>query len=437
MDFISNFDCLRSNNSYINNTKQPIETNQNELPNNVQIDRTVKNPFIGFGYYKPMPNKQFFIQNYIPYSKEKQNITAIPDIDTKNIDYTKYEDGILNLQGADLSKLDLRDKSDLLKLANFDNNTIFPSTDRLPENFNPQEIIEENKYAGLNIREMHEKGYTGKGVRVAILDQPLAINHSEFKDKIIHYEEIGYKKNTYGKMHGSAVTSILAGKTIGVAPESEVIYFAPHNYYIDKNGNNVTYNFPYTKALKKILEMNKNLQPEKRIQIVSVSWGFNKRAPDYPELAETLKQLKDSGVFVISTAIYDSYDGFNMLGLTQDYKKGLDNPDAYKFSKSYPRSPESFAECSKGNILLVPMDKRTTAAPTGENDYAYYGAGGDSWIVPYVAGLYAVVKQINPNITPQKFWEKALETGTPEYTQSGKLLGKIVNPLKLTYECSL
>jgi hypothetical protein len=67
--------------------------------------------------------------------------------------------------------------------------------------------------------------------------------------------------------------------------------------------------------------------------------------------------------------------------------------------------------------LLIPLDSRTTAAPTGGSDYAFYRHGGWSWVTPYLAGLYALACQVKPDITPELFWEKALETGTePDYS---------------------
>jgi len=57
------------------------------------------------------------------------------------------------------------------------------------------------------------------------------------------------------------------------------------------------------------------------------------------------------------------------------------------------------------------MDSRTTASPTGTEDYVYYRQGGWSWCIPYLAGTYALAVQVKPDITPEQFWEIALNTG--------------------------
>ena len=60
--------------------------------------------------------------------------------------------------------------------------------------------------------------------------------------------------------------------------------------------------------------------------------------------------------------------------------------------------------------LLVPMDHRTVAAPGGDDEYAHYGAGGWSWCTPYLAGVYALACQVDPETTPQRFCELAVVT---------------------------
>lgn len=77
------------------------------------------------------------------------------------------------------------------------------------------------------------------------------------------------------------------------------------------------------------------------------------------------------------------------------------------------------------------MDSRCTASPTGADDYVFYREGGMSWSVPYVAGLYALACQVNPDITPEIFWTEALDTGDTISISDNQKLGKIVNPIKL------
>ena len=60
--------------------------------------------------------------------------------------------------------------------------------------------------------------------------------------------------------------------------------------------------------------------------------------------------------------------------------------------------------------ISVPMNFRCTASPTGTTDYVVYREGGKSWATPYVAGLYALVCQVKPDITYKEFWKLASAT---------------------------
>jgi hypothetical protein len=80
------------------------------------------------------------------------------------------------------------------------------------------------------------------------------------------------------------------------------------------------------------------------------------------------------------------------------------------------------------------MDARTTASPTGKGEYAFYGEGGWSWSIPYIAGMYALAAQVEPKITPERFWALAMKTGRTVETKDGSKtvsLGPILDPAQL------
>ena len=61
--------------------------------------------------------------------------------------------------------------------------------------------------------------------------------------------------------------------------------------------------------------------------------------------------------------------------------------------------------------ILVPMDGSTTADMSGDT-YVYYADGGWSWTVPYIAGVYALCAGVDPDITPEAFYDAAVKTAT-------------------------
>jgi hypothetical protein len=96
-----------------------------------------------------------------------------------------------------------------------------------------------------------------------------------------------------------------------------------------------------------------------------------------------------------------------------------------------------FAGARFTDRLLVPMDSRTTASPTGPKGYVFYRHGGWSWAAPYIAGLYALAAQADPAITPERFWSLAMKTGRTiklKYKDEEIPFGPIADPAALIAE---
>jgi hypothetical protein len=86
------------------------------------------------------------------------------------------------------------------------------------------------------------------------------------------------------------------------------------------------------------------------------------------------------------------------------------------------------------DTLLVPMDSRTYASSGGTDDYEFTSSGGLSWSVPWLAGMYALCLQVNPEIEYDEFVRIALETGDIISIQGRneiEYFGTIINPTKL------
>jgi hypothetical protein len=346
----------------------------------------------------------------------------------------------IDLRGYDLSSIDLKDKLNDLMYTDFDSSTIWPKN--LPDKFNPEEIMKLGKTPGLGIDRLHEKGITGKSVGIAIIDQALLVDHIEYKDNLKMYEEI-HCSDTQAQMHGPAVASIAAGKTVGVAPDADLYYIAEtHGDFINSE---FIYDFTWTaKSIDRILEVNKTLPNDKKIRVISISVGWKKDKKGYDEVTAAVNRAKDQGIFVVSSSLVNTYGYmFNSLGrnplndpkLPSSYEPGLFWADQYyENDKNFYSDWEKLFGANIDQVLLVPMDSRTTASPTGINDYVFYREGGWSWSIPYIAGLYALACQVKPDINPDVFWSAALNTGdTIKVQNNGKEyeLKKIVNPVKL------
>jgi hypothetical protein len=354
----------------------------------------------------------------------------------------------VNLEHCDLSEFDLSDKFDILIRSDFDTKTIWP--DKLPESFDPVQIMENGKNPGLQIRSLHRRGITGKGVGVAIIDFPLLTRHEEYKKRLKLYKEI----NTVHKeahIHGTSMTSLAAGKNIGTAPEASLYFIGTFNMAPRKKGETkAPLNFSNeAEAVNRILEINEKLPEAKKIRVLSISASWAPENEGHQKMMEAVNRAKAEGIFVISGNLFETYNyEFYFHGLDRD---PLENPDDFSSYKVIPwdewmsllgrsRFPqfmdmyeESVEKDLKLEVLLVPIYSRTMASPTGRGVYTFSRSGGWSMVPPYLAGIYALACQVRPEITPETFWQKALETGEKRIIHKGnkEIPGKIVNPVRL------
>src|SRR3989338_9565704 len=325
-----------------------------------------------------------------------------------------------DLKGKDLSEENFSNVSiDVLQTLEFDTETIWPKKEKLPKNFNPEELLEESKNPGLGIKELHEQGITGQGVVVAIIDQKLDIGHPEYKNSIIGYSEYDGAEKEEISMHGPAVTSLLVGKDCGVAPGAKLVYKAA------PAGRSF---LSEARALKDIIEGNKNVPQNEKVMVVSCSIGYMLENPEIglDEWVNALEKAKEAGIFVVDV------EG-NQIDIPFSGGGSPENKNDFENYLSWLREDEGNKELNKniseGNIdeimkklrevkkddlanisdidlrkkiearlhkikkeIVVPSDYRTMASSRNkEGQYMYNGRGGISWSVPYLAGLFALV----------------------------------------------
>ncbi len=343
----------------------------------------------------------------------------------------------VDFRHTDLSGFDLREYADL-KFAMFDSRTIWPPKDKLPNNFNPQIILEEGKNPGLKIKTLHEKGVNGNGVGIAIIDQTLLSTHEEYKDNLKLYEEIAINKikgaddsGREAAMHASAVASLAVGKTCGVAPKADLYQIGTDCHGTENMCKDTV------RQIDRILEINKKLPQDKKIRVISISRGYDSRYDkDYTEFKTKVEEAKKQGVFVITTSVNSEHNfGINVRGLSRF--GNVDQSSSYKFGDNWLAdqyySNDNYLDTPS---LFIPMGNRTTAGFTGNIEYQYDVEGGYSWIIPWLSGCYALCCQIKPDISPEIFMKVAFETGdilnnTSENTRKDKNNARIINPQKL------
>jgi len=344
---------------------------------------------------------------------------------------------ILDLRGCDLSKLDLRHSAEDLIYTEFDSRTVWPASDKMPSSFDPQRIMELGKNPGLGVRSLHKEGITGRGVRIAILDQPLLIDHQEYADRLQLYEEIHTQYRQEPASHGCMAASIAVGKTVGVAPEAELFFVAPYKFGGEEDDTPTL--LYLAQGIHRILEINEQLPQDGKIRVISISNGWTQSDEGYDLITEAVQKARAAGMLVVCTAVELVHDGcdYDVLG-----RSPLVDPDIFESYEPALFAAESFwagqYSPSEGNFF-VPIDSRTTASDEGIDEYVFDRGGGSSKAPPYIAGVYALAVQVDPDITPERFWALAARTGrTIELKRKGKRrpLGPIIDPVRLIRQVS-
>jgi serine protease AprX len=313
-----------------------------------------------------------------------------------------------NVRWSNLSKLDFSGKSDILKTLTFNKDTVWPSPDKMPANCDPNKLMTDGMNPGLGVRQLHKEGITGKGVNVAIIDQPLIGGHSEYAGKIKAYYDVGCKSES--SMHGPAVASLLVGTNCGTAPDARLYYVAAPSWTKD-----AAYQ---AKSLDWIVEQNEKLPAGEKIRLVSVSGAPSGPGSPFEKNNEmwdkACSRAEAAGILVLDCTSHHGFIG----------SCWYDANDPENVDKCKPGFPGIEMGIIIGKIL-APASPRTTAEEyeKGKFGYQYCGRGGLSWAIPYCAGVLALGWQVRPDITPEQMRELLFQSAYVKNNQA-----KIINP---------
>ncbi len=312
-------------------------------------------------------------------------------------------DSFWGLVNVSLVNVDLRNRGDYLDKMNFDTRTKWPVAEKLPQGFDPAKMLEDGKTSGLGVRGLHKRSIDGRGVAIAILDQPLLKDHQEYVGKIIHYKTEGFMTRFFSpQMHGPPIVSIAVGEHCGVAPAAKVYYYAMRMTSMPDNAI-------YCDIIDKIIKSNKTASLSEKIHVVSISTGMFRRQANFDRWKETLTKANENGILVVTCD--PEFLKYGTLERIPD--KDADDPSGYKVGKYG----------SKDAALVIPAGNRTTASHVAPDVYTYWRTGGMSWAAPYLAGLAALAYQVDPEIKPDEIVKLWVDTAVKTDA------GQVVNPV--------
>jgi membrane protease YdiL (CAAX protease family) len=334
----------------------------------------------------------------------------------------------VDLRGKDVSALDLRQRARDLDCAVFDTHTLWPPADRLPPGFAPARILAQSRNPGLGLRAVHAQGVTGRGVGIGIIDMPLLPDHHEYASQL-RWHEFMQSPGREGSglpqphMHGSAVASIAVGRTVGVAPEADLYFIATPS---ESPRTAVLMPHLFAQAIRRLVEINRALSPDRKIRAISLSMGWGDAALGCHDADAAVALARAEGIAFFSVTHDFAYGG---LG-----RPPLSDPDSFDaYVSSWMWRDDRFRSRSRTKLFSIPIDNRTVASEAGPETMVYFPMGGFSWGPPFIAGTYALAVQVDPSITPQRFFDLAMRHARkqPPASAERRMASLILDPAAL------
>lgn len=240
--------------------------------------------------------------------------------------------------------------------------------------------------------EAHNKGFTGKGAKVAIVDSGIDSTHPDLADHIGDvYNVLGDNKDVTDTLgHGTGTASVVAS----VAPDAEL--------YIIKvfgKGLNQTKFSNTLKGIDKAFEMN--------VDVINCSFGRYGRANSVEE--EIYKRVYDAGITVVCSSGNWGTDRYEHYPSKYEWNLGVGS-----INENMIRSDFSCFGEKVGLDLVAPGEDVTLAKIGG----GYRTGSGTSFAAPHVAGVAALLYGANHNANPDYVREvliSSTNTHLPQY----------------------
>ncbi|MBQ8627761.1 MAG: S8 family peptidase [Agathobacter sp.] len=246
----------------------------------------------------------------------------------------------------------------------------------------------------VNANRVYHEGYTGKGVRIALLDTG-AFMHRELKQRIIFFRDyVNNKADCYDDNgHGTHIAGIMCGKECGMAPDAELLVFK----ILDKQGNGRTQDA--LKALDWIYQNHRTYN----IKILNFSMGYmpNANAKLQNQLLDKLDKIWDEGVIVITAAGNNGPEenSVTVPGISRKViTVGVSDEDNTVSKREYGyggRGPT--ACCIVKPEILAPG---TNVLSLSKEENKYIKKSGTSMAAPVVSGALALALEKKRDISP-------------------------------------
>ncbi len=247
--------------------------------------------------------------------------------------------------------------------------------------------------------DLRSRGFTGKGIKVGIIDTGVDDHHRELEGKIIAKksfvkEEFGYSETIENasdffppRGHGTGVASLIAGKKLGIAPDALLISAKViHDYSVRGAGNGSAEETTagILAAIDYLLSQN--------VDIISISLGQYLNLPDGLRDEYINHVTNNKGIiFVIAAGNY----GYSLVGGSSLSNPGTSLQAITVGSSDWDFNPSIFSSegpRSDGLMkpdLLAPGEEMVYASASDNQEYVI--GSGTSFATPVVTGIVALL----------------------------------------------
>jgi subtilisin len=258
---------------------------------------------------------------------------------------------------------------------------------------------------GVHATNTLQSTYTGKGVKIAILDTGMNLAHRDFKGRKIISKTFVNQSVEDGDGHGTNCIGVAAGNIstgkgfrYGIAPEAD-IYVAK----VLKNNREGEDNFILA-GIEWALE--------NKCRVISMSFGSSiKRGETYYESYETVaRRALRLGTLIIAAAGNDSK---RRRGIIKSVNHPANCPSIMSVGAVDKYFQVADFSCAgsraKGNQVNIAAPGVGIFSSSKKNGYEI--SSGTSMATPYIAGLAALLWQKYPTASAKTIWKKLIGLG--------------------------
>ena len=280
--------------------------------------------------------------------------------------------------------------------------------------------------SNINPLSLNDYGYTGAGIKVAVVDTGIDSTHAEFDSRTVYGYDFASSSSGYGadeNGHGSHVASILAGDRDGAGMRGVAYDSTLYDYKVDNDGDIGLEALSTDSEIAAVF----NQHVTDNIHVSNNSWGGSTAITSttasamraaYPNTITAMRAAQTNGALIVFAAGND--------GRTQ--------PD------SFGAAPYLITELADEWLVVVAVDSNLTetnytnrcgvaadfcvTAPGGGDSEAtdgilaaqangtYVRYSGTSMATPHVSGLAAALMEKFPSLTPAQIATRIKSTAS-------------------------